>query len=107
MASKTRALKSHHGEHHAPAPKLTTNERNHWIVDFFLLALVATWSAYYNGIWDCDESMNYFEPFHQLLFGYGLQTWEYRCVSTFPPLSAHSLRRCHPRTPINLQRAPL
>jgi len=56
------------------------------MVDFFLFALVATWSAYYNGIWDCDESMNYFEPFHQLLFGYGLQTWEYRCVLRFPSL---------------------
>jgi len=39
--------------------------------------MVATWSAFYNGIWDCDESMNYFEPLHQVLFGYGLQTWEY------------------------------
>lgn len=50
----------------------------HWLIDFGLFALIAVWSAYYNGIWDCDESMNYFEPLHHLLFGYGLQTWEYR-----------------------------
>jgi hypothetical protein len=51
-----------------------------WISYFILFALAATWSTFYNGIWDCDESMNYFEPLHQLLFGYGFQTWEYRFV---------------------------
>jgi alpha-1,2-mannosyltransferase len=35
-------------------------------------------SALYNLINDCDESMNYWEPMHYILYGFGLQTWEYR-----------------------------
>lgn len=34
-------------------------------------------SAAYNIIHDCDEVFNYWEPLHYLLYGYGLQTWEY------------------------------
>jgi alpha-1,2-mannosyltransferase len=54
-----------------------------------LLALVsvAVLSGLYNGIWDCDESMNYWEPTHYLLFGTGLQTWEYRYDNAPLPLS--------------------
>lgn len=36
------------------------------------------------GLWstiqDCDEVFNYWEPLHLLLFGKGLQTWEYSPV---------------------------
>jgi len=28
-------------------------------------------------ITDCDEVFNYWEPLHYLLYGYGMQTWEY------------------------------
>ena len=28
-------------------------------------------------IMDCDEVYNYWEPLHYLLYGTGLQTWEY------------------------------
>ena len=34
-------------------------------------------SAFFNGITDCDESFNYWEPLHYLMYGYGFQTWEY------------------------------
>ena len=34
----------------------------------------------FNIIHDCDEVYNYWEPLHYLLYGYGKQTWEYRCV---------------------------
>ena len=34
-------------------------------------------SAVFNIIHDCDETYNYVEPLHYLLYGYGLQTWEY------------------------------
>jgi alpha-1,2-mannosyltransferase len=34
-------------------------------------------AAWLNIINDCDESMNYWEPAHYLMYGYGLQTWEY------------------------------
>ena len=34
-------------------------------------------SAALNLIHDCDEVFNYWEPLHSLLYGSGLQTWEY------------------------------
>jgi len=34
-------------------------------------------SAVWSGISDCDETYNYWEPAYQLLYGHGLQTWEY------------------------------
>ena len=34
-------------------------------------------AAIWSGISDCDETFNYWEPSHQLLYGQGLQTWEY------------------------------
>lgn len=34
-------------------------------------------SAALNLIHDCDEVFNYWEPLHYLLYGSGLQTWEY------------------------------
>ena len=30
-----------------------------------------------NLLTDCDEVYNYYEPLHFVLYGYGLQTWEY------------------------------
>ncbi|GMT14335.1 hypothetical protein PFISCL1PPCAC_5632, partial [Pristionchus fissidentatus] len=34
-------------------------------------------SALWSGISDCDEVFNYWEPTHLLVYGDGLQTWEY------------------------------
>lgn len=34
-------------------------------------------AAIWSGISDCDETFNYWEPTHHLLYGQGLQTWEY------------------------------
>ena len=34
-------------------------------------------SAWYSMIHDCDEVYNYWEPLHYLMYGYGMQTWEY------------------------------
>jgi len=34
-------------------------------------------AAVWSGIQDCDETFNYWEPTHHLLYGHGLQTWEY------------------------------
>lgn len=42
-----------------------------------LLAAARAASAAWNIIHDCDETFNYLEPLHYLLFGSGLQTWEY------------------------------
>ncbi|RLN57329.1 hypothetical protein BBJ28_00005094, partial [Nothophytophthora sp. Chile5] len=37
-------------------------------------------SALVNPIADCDETFNYWEPLHFLLYGFGFQTWEYSPV---------------------------
>lgn len=34
-------------------------------------------AAFWCPIADCDEVFNYWEPLHHLLYGHGLQTWEY------------------------------
>lgn len=43
-------------------------------ISFLIFRLV---SALSNNINDCDETYNYWEPGHYLLFGHGFQTWEY------------------------------
>ncbi|KAF0697914.1 Aste57867_11446 [Aphanomyces stellatus] len=47
---------------------------------FSLLALVRLVSALFNIISDCDEVFNYWEPLHNLVHGFGFQTWEYSPV---------------------------
>eukprot|EP00216_Chloropicon_sp_CCMP2111_P002429 CAMPEP_0198246254 /NCGR_PEP_ID=MMETSP1446-20131203/45651_1 /TAXON_ID=1461542 ORGANISM="Unidentified sp, Strain CCMP2111" /NCGR_SAMPLE_ID=MMETSP1446 /ASSEMBLY_ACC=CAM_ASM_001112 /LENGTH=158 /DNA_ID=CAMNT_0043930565 /DNA_START=127 /DNA_END=599 /DNA_ORIENTATION=+ len=44
---------------------------------FALLLAARSVSVAYNLIHDCDETYNYWEPLHYLLYGNGLQTWEY------------------------------
>lgn len=34
-------------------------------------------SAIWTYISDCDETYNYWEPLHYIIYGHGLQTWEY------------------------------
>lgn len=59
----------------------TTNSSNIFII--FLTARLA--SVYFNLIWDCDETYNYWDPLHFLLYGQGTQTWEYS-----PPFALRS-----------------
>lgn len=42
-----------------------------------LLLSIRLCAAVWSGISDCDETYNYWEPTHQLIYGQGLQTWEY------------------------------
>lgn len=44
---------------------------------FALLAAARLISALLNIIHDCDETFNYLEPLHYVLYGSGMQTWEY------------------------------
>ncbi|KAL0232087.1 hypothetical protein PCE1_003083 [Barthelona sp. PCE] len=60
-------------EDNKEAPKYWFNT----IVSFFFLFLLRVILCFYYVIDDCDESMNYYEPLHLLLYKYGLQTWEY------------------------------
>ena len=48
------------------------------IFAFVCLLLPRVLCALYNIIHDCDEVYNYWEPLHFLLYGHGMQTWEYR-----------------------------
>ena len=45
-----------------------------------LLSSLRILSSYFNIINDCDETFNYWEPLHYVLFSQGLQTWEYSPV---------------------------
>ncbi|XP_045450852.1 alpha-1,2-mannosyltransferase ALG9 [Melitaea cinxia] len=45
-----------------------------------LLLVARLASAYWGHIADCDETYNYWEPLHFLVYGNGLQTWEYSPV---------------------------
>ena len=42
-----------------------------------LVLLVRLLSVLYNLVWDCDETYNYWEPLHFILYKHGFQTWEY------------------------------
>ena len=44
---------------------------------FKLLMSARLCAALWSVIADCDETFNYWEPAHQMLYGQGLQTWEY------------------------------
>ncbi|XP_065887742.1 alpha-1,2-mannosyltransferase ALG9-like [Dysidea avara] len=47
---------------------------------FQLLLVVRLFSGTFSNISDCDETFNYWEPMHYLLYGSGFQTWEYSPV---------------------------
>eukprot|EP00095_Tigriopus_kingsejongensis_P002441 maker-scaffold380_size190731-snap-gene-0.37 protein:Tk02441 transcript:maker-scaffold380_size190731-snap-gene-0.37-mRNA-1 annotation:"alpha- -mannosyltransferase alg9" len=47
---------------------------------FKILIMARLSSAVWSHIGDCDETFNYWEPLHFLLFGRGFQTWEYSPV---------------------------
>nr|XP_023012056.1 alpha-1,2-mannosyltransferase ALG9 [Leptinotarsa decemlineata] len=44
---------------------------------FKFLLVARFFAAIWSHISDCDETFNYWEPMHYLIFGKGLQTWEY------------------------------
>lgn len=50
------------------------------VVALLLLCVARIGSSYFGIINDCDETYNYWEPLHYLLYGSGLQTWEYSPV---------------------------
>lgn len=56
-----------------------------WV--FPLLAAVYAISAWNMVILDCDETYNYLEPLHHLIFGHGFQTWEYAPAFALRPYS--------------------
>lgn len=47
------------------------------VVAFIALVFARICAAVFSNIADCDETYNYWEPLHYLIYGHGLQTWEY------------------------------
>ena len=42
-----------------------------------LVIAIRAISAFCSPIMDCDETFNYLEPLHYIMYGTGLQPWEY------------------------------
>ncbi|KAL9651032.1 hypothetical protein ABK040_012776 [Willaertia magna] len=57
--------------------KLPLKANNYIFFCFFIINIIA---AFLMPISDCDETFNYWEPTHLILYGKGLQTWEYSPV---------------------------
>lgn len=64
-------------------------------------------AAIWSHVTDCDETYNYWEPTHYLVFGKGLQTWEYSpvyalrsytylLIHTLPAIIYHKLLQPNP-----------
>ncbi|XP_016346030.1 alpha-1,2-mannosyltransferase ALG9-like isoform X2 [Sinocyclocheilus anshuiensis] len=54
-------------------------------------------AALLSNISDCDETYNYWEPTHYLLYGTGMQTWEYSpayAIRSYAYLWLHALPAC-------------
>ncbi|KAK5887519.1 hypothetical protein CesoFtcFv8_016117 [Champsocephalus esox] len=54
-------------------------------------------AALLSNISDCDETFNYWEPMHYLLYGTGMQTWEYSplyAIRSYAYLWLHALPAC-------------
>ena len=64
-----------------------------WTVELFYFAFVIiTYMAiYHNHIDDTDAVYGYYEPLHYILFGKGMQTWEYS-----PQFAIRSYAYLHP-----------
>lgn len=45
--------------------------------DWAVVTAIATFASWTSVILDCDETFNYWEPLHYLLYGDGLKPWEY------------------------------
>src|SRR3989338_9817361 len=63
-------------------------------LSFLLLSTVQLISSFWNPIHDCDETFNYWEPTHYVLYQYGLQTWEYSpvyCLRSYFYIGMHAL----------------
>lgn len=61
----------------AKTARLRMPQFQHLVSVFVLFSISRLISALFNNINDCDETFNYWEPAHFLLYGNGFQTWEY------------------------------
>lgn len=59
-----------------------------------LLLAIRIICGWCSNISDCDETFNYWEPLHYLMYGSGLQTWEYSplyAIRSYAYLSVHAV----------------
>ena len=62
----------------SPTSAAPSSSLRHFALACLLLLLpLRVLGSLYLPIQDCDETFNYWEPLHYLMFGRGLQTWEY------------------------------
>lgn len=66
--------KGHKTRRHTPQNKMETNSRTTFVMS---LSMIRVLSALCSPIPDCDETFNFWEPMHYVLYGFGSQTWEY------------------------------
>ncbi|CAH3172536.1 unnamed protein product [Porites lobata] len=78
--------------------KLAYSDKSVWsprpYTIFKLLLSARFCSAFLSNISDCDETFNYWEPMHFLMFGSGFQTWEYSpkyAIRSYAYLLLHTL----------------
>ncbi|KAJ4456550.1 hypothetical protein; 2-mannosyltransferase ALG9 [Paratrimastix pyriformis] len=62
------------GEPSVVKPRFAFPSYLNCLLGFFAVRLVAALVTY---VGDCDETFNYWEPTHYLMYGTGFQTWEY------------------------------
>jgi hypothetical protein len=72
-------------EQRTPEAWIAQRDRLFWCPGFqsgfLLLAALRVFGAASLPLADCDETFNYWEPTHYLMYGRGLQTWEYRSAA--------------------------
>ncbi|KAF2359705.1 GPI mannosyltransferase [Trinorchestia longiramus] len=79
--STRRNRKGDNSQGYKTSPELARLSKGHWCpgTATALKALLSArlCAAVWGIITDCDETFNYWEPMHYVLYGKGLQTWEY------------------------------
>ena len=78
----------------ASTKRATSPIRISFTLCFVLLLVPRLLAAYFSHVADCDETFNYWEPVHFMVFGFGQQTWEYSPVyalRTYAYLLPHAL----------------
>uniref|UniRef100_A0A0K2TBS4 Mannosyltransferase n=1 Tax=Lepeophtheirus salmonis TaxID=72036 RepID=A0A0K2TBS4_LEPSM len=75
--------------------KRTPNvRRSDSLIVFNLIFSARIIAAFWTSISDCDETYNYWEPAHYLIYGKGFQTWEYSpvyCLRSYSYILLHTL----------------
>ena len=78
--SKRRGADSSSSETASPSPAAVlslSKQPTTWNLAAAFICFRVAGTMMFPLIMDCDETFNYWEPTHYMLYGRGLQTWEY------------------------------